>query len=69
MSRSRRIARAGGIFACSVLALLLWSKLKLVSGIPRTAYAVPEKPPADPALPPPDPDRQPEAPVDSQPKH
>jgi hypothetical protein len=42
MSRGRRIVRAGGIFACSVFALLLWSKLKLVSGIPRTAFATPE---------------------------
>lgn len=42
MSRRQRILRAGGIFACSVFALLLWSKLKLVSGIPRTAFANPE---------------------------
>jgi len=57
MSRGRRILRAGGIFACSVFALLLWSKLKLVSGIPRTAYATPEQTPepaqagGDPATP------------------
>lgn len=50
MSRRRRILRAGGIFACSVFALLLWSKLKLVSGIPRTAYATPERSP-DPEQP------------------
>jgi hypothetical protein len=42
MSRRRRILRAGGMFACSIFALLLWSKLKLVSGIPRTAYASPD---------------------------
>jgi hypothetical protein len=43
MRRGRRILRAGGAVACSVLALLLWSKLKLVSGIPRTAFADPDQ--------------------------
>lgn len=47
MSKVRRLARMSGILACSALALLLWSKLKLVSGIPRTAYAVPEAQPPE----------------------
>lgn len=41
MTRRRRIVRAVGASALSLFALLLWSKLKLVSGIPRTALAVP----------------------------
>lgn len=37
--------------ALSGIALLIWGKLRLVTGIPRTAYAVPrEKAAEDPAL-------------------
>ena len=38
----RRISVVALALACSVLALLLWGKLKLVAGVPRTAYAEPE---------------------------
>lgn len=46
MSRKRRVVRAAGAVALSLFALLLWSKLKLVSGIPRTALATPHVAPA-----------------------
>jgi hypothetical protein len=59
MQRRRRIIRACGIFACSAFALLLWSKLKLVSGIPKTAYATPEADPT-PSSPAPKPASSPE---------
>ncbi len=39
----RTVAVAFGSMALSVFALLLWGKLKLVTGVPRTAYAVPEE--------------------------
>lgn len=48
----RTVAVAFGCMALSVFALLLWGKLKLVAGVPRTAYAVPEKAAAKPAKPP-----------------
>jgi hypothetical protein len=31
--------------ACCSFALLIWAKLRLVTGVPRTAYAEPEKAP------------------------
>jgi hypothetical protein len=37
----RTVAIAFAALAGSMLALLLWGKLKLVAGVPRTAYAVP----------------------------
>ena len=44
----RTVAVAFGSIALSVFALLLWGKLKLVTGVPRTAYAVPEQGPVSP---------------------
>jgi hypothetical protein len=41
--------------ALSIFALLLWGKLKLVAGVPRTAYAVPEDTTPKAAQPPPKP--------------
>lgn len=41
-TRKLRPLAAGALcLTLSVLALLLWGKLKLVTGVPRTAYAVP----------------------------
>lgn len=43
--RSRRIG--GMVFLClaaGVFSLLIWAKLRVVTGIPRTAYAEPENP-------------------------
>lgn len=39
----RTVGIAFASLALSVFALLLWGKLKLVTGVPRTAYAVPEQ--------------------------
>ena len=39
--RSRWVAAA--CLALSLLALLLWGRLKLVTAVPRTAYAKPER--------------------------
>jgi len=33
------------LVAMSTFALLIWAKLRLVTGVPRTAYAVPEESP------------------------
>jgi len=33
------------LVAMSTFALLIWAKLRLVTGVPRTAYAVPEETP------------------------
>jgi hypothetical protein len=44
--KNRRAGRAlalGGCVALSVMALLLWGRLKLVAGVPRTALADPEQ--------------------------
>ena len=38
---SRRRLVAAACFALSLLAILLWGRLKLVTGAPRTAYAEP----------------------------
>ena len=38
--RSRLLAAL--CFALSILAILLWGRLKLVTGVPRTAYADPQ---------------------------
>jgi len=47
---NRTVAAALSMFTLSVLAILLWGRIKLVAGVPRTAYAVPEvKQPARPA--------------------
>lgn len=34
---------AAGCLALSVVAILLWGRLKLVTGVPRTAYADPKE--------------------------
>ncbi len=47
MTRSplrRRRLWSALMLAVSVLAALLWARLKLVTGLPRTAYADPEAP-------------------------
>ena len=38
----RRLFMVAGCIAFSVIALLLWGRLKLVAGVPRTALADPE---------------------------
>lgn len=38
----RVVALTFATFALSILALLLWGRIKLVAGIPRTAYAEPK---------------------------
>lgn len=40
--RARHVVSTLSLVALSVLAALLWGRLKLVTGIPRTAYAEPE---------------------------
>lgn len=40
--RARHVVSTLGVVALTVLAALLWGRLKLVTGIPRTAYAEPE---------------------------
>lgn len=42
IGRWRAMAGAAACLALSVLALLIWAKLKLVTGVPRTAYAEPK---------------------------
>lgn len=43
-SRARRkIAVSGAMAASLVCGLLIWAKLRLVTDIPRTAYATPER--------------------------
>lgn len=44
----RTVAVAFASMALSVFAILLWGKLKLVTGVPRTAYAVPDQAPPPP---------------------
>lgn len=39
--RARRLAGFALLLGVGVLAALFWSRLKLVTGIPRTAYAEP----------------------------
>lgn len=39
--KSRRRLAGAACLALSLLAILLWGKLKLVTGVPRTAYAEP----------------------------
>jgi hypothetical protein len=47
--QARQLVVVTGCVALSVLALLLWGRLKLVAGVPRTALAEPEnKAPASP---------------------
>lgn len=41
-SRVRRALSLALVLGGGLLAALLWSRLKLVTGIPRTAYAEPE---------------------------
>lgn len=41
LARRRRVAAVGGIAASLVCAMLIWAKLRLVTDIPRTAYATP----------------------------
>jgi len=41
-SRARRALSLALVLGGGLLAALLWSRLKLVTGIPRTAYAEPE---------------------------
>jgi hypothetical protein len=45
-SSTRTRIAAGACLALSVLAILLWGKLKLVTTVPRTAYADPDEAPA-----------------------
>lgn len=40
-NRARRIAMFALVLGVGALAALFWSRLKLVTGIPRTAYAEP----------------------------
>ena len=42
MKRSIRIAAVIAVGGGGTIALLLWAKLKLVTGVPRTVYAQPE---------------------------
>ena len=44
--KSRGRLAAVACLALSLLAILLWGKLKLVTGVPRTAYADPSSKPA-----------------------
>jgi hypothetical protein len=44
--KSRGRLTGAACLALSLLALLLWGKLKLVTGVPRTAYADPNGKPA-----------------------
>ncbi len=39
--RSRGRALAGVVVLLSVVSLLIWARLRLVTGLPRTAYAEP----------------------------
>lgn len=39
----RIVATTFAAFALSVVALLLWGRIKLVAGVPRTAYAEPRE--------------------------
>ncbi|MFM9994203.1 MAG: hypothetical protein ACKVU4_00210 [Phycisphaerales bacterium] len=41
-TRARHRGLAVGAIALTVLAALLWARLKLVTGLPRSAYAEPE---------------------------
>lgn len=53
--RGRNVAITFATFALSVFAILIWGRLKLVAGVPRTAYAVPKQ-----AEPQPQPEKKPE---------
>ena len=55
MKRSIRIAAVIAVGGGGTIALLLWAKLKLVTGVPRTVYAQPES--AEPGLDEPDKER------------
>jgi hypothetical protein len=44
----RVVATTFAAFALSVVALLLWGRIKLVAGVPRTAYAEPRQGAAPP---------------------
>lgn len=45
--RSRRRCRFAAVgLALTVLAALLWARLKLVTGLPKSAYADPDRPAA-----------------------
>ncbi len=59
----RTVAVAFASMALSVFAILLWGKLKLVTGVPRTAYAVPEEAPQSPPPRVPAPRPKPKAPA------
>lgn len=45
----RAVAITFASFALSIMAILLWGRIKLVAGVPRTAYAEPKA--AAPAAP------------------
>lgn len=52
LRQRRRLAAVGAIGTSMVFAMLIWAKLRLVTDIPRTAYAAPEAAlRADPASP------------------
>lgn len=59
MKRSIRIAAVIVVGGGGTIALLLWAKLKLVTGIPRTVYAQPES--VEPGVDEPDEERASEA--------
>jgi hypothetical protein len=44
-ARRAKSLRTGllGVMLCGSLALLIWNKLRLVTGTPRSAYAVPDE--------------------------
>lgn len=44
--RRCRFAAAGLALTLTVLAALLWARLKLVTGLPKSAYADPDRPAA-----------------------
>ena len=46
-TRTRRLATFALLLGVGVLAALFWGRLKLVTGIPRTAYAEPDTSRAD----------------------
>lgn len=48
---TRRWLVTGACLIVSVVALLLWARLRLVTGIPRTAYAEPRAAHTNPAPP------------------
>ncbi|MBX3377441.1 MAG: hypothetical protein KF678_10620 [Phycisphaeraceae bacterium] len=61
----RVVATTFAAFALSVVALLLWGRIKLVAGVPRTAYAEPRQV-AAPPKPAPHPAQQGASPSSSQ---